>query len=390
MYVWRCNKLNDMRQLNITFRTDASIEIGTGHVMRCMTLAESLRKEGSNCQFICREHKGNLLSLIRERGFTAFSLPRDPQVNSMPIVEANAGLFHEAWLGTDWETDALQTQNIIGSSMPDWLIVDHYSLDARWESRLNSKCKQLMVIDDLADRPHLCELLLDQNWSEEKDHDRYDHLIPTTCKTLLGPRYALLQPEFIQFRKSMPPRDGVVRRILVFLGGSDPGNQTKKVLEALMYPDLANFIVDVVIGTNHSDPQGIKKLVASRSGTRLYQGLPSLAGLMAQADLMIGAGGATSWERMCLGLPAIVISIAKNQISTNQALKNAGYIHYLGEMDAVSVDDIVGAVQYAASSAAGLRERSIKMQNLVPGDGVVDVVNILQAKVATSDTAITN
>ncbi len=366
--------------MKIAFRTDASIQIGSGHVMRCLTLADALRAKGAQCHFISRAHPGHLMEVIRQRGHVANRLVAAVQQaqaaikNSAatgPDLQPNQLIepAHAVWLGGTWQADAMDTAVILASLQPDWLVVDHYALDQRWESALQPHYKKLMVIDDLADRPHRCDLLLDQNWFGDDTPTRYRNLVPPHCKCHLGPEYALLKPEYAQLRESMPLRDGTVRRVLVFLGGSDPTNQTSKVLAALMQPSFAHLQVDVVIGPNHPDVEGIAAQATTRSGTTLHQSLPTLAHLMSRADLMISAGGSTTWERLCLGLPAVVISVAANQTSTNVALMNAGYIDFLGEMNEVSVSNIADAVRRSLANAATLKAQSSLGLKLVSGIG---------------------
>lgn len=365
--------------MNIVFRTDASRIMGTGHVVRCLTLAESLRARGASCQFVCRDHPGSMLAHIQANGFEVRSLP----VSLGAVVVPAAGQLapaHSSWLGVDWETDAGQTLGAMSGVAVDWLVVDHYAIDARWERRLRPVSKKLMVIDDLADRSHECDLLLDQNWFGEQTPGRYRSLVPASCRCMLGPSHALLRPEYAELRALMPPRDGMVRRVLVFMGGSDPLDQTGDVLDALMRPGLDQLVVDVVMGVNHPDPQGIARKVAARPASNLFSGLPSLAGLMARADLMIGGGGSTTWERMCLGLPAVVISIADNQTPTNLAMMKAGYIDFLGQGDKVSVDMIAAAVRAKLADAGGMQLMSRLSQELVQGAGVSMLTEYLLGK----------
>ena len=354
--------------MKIALRTDASLQMGTGHAMRCLTLADALKAQGAHCHFISREHPGHLLEVIRQRGHAVTALPAgklSPATENDSVQQP----AHAAWLGCGWQIDAQQTGAILASLQPDWLVIDHYALDQRWETALQPHYQKLMVIDDLADRAHCCDLLLDQNWFGDDSPTRYRNLVPLHCKCYLGPEYALLKPEYAQLRELMPPRDGTVRRMLVFLGGSDATNQTSKVLEALMEPGFARLQVDVVIGQNHPDVEGIAAQVAARPGSTLHQSLPTLAHLMSRADLMISAGGSTTWERMCLGLPAIVISVAANQTSTNVALMNAGYIDFLGEMNEVSVSNVADAVRHSLANAAMLKAQISLGQKLVSGIG---------------------
>ena len=175
--------------MTIIFRTDASLLIGSGHVMRCLTLADELRLRGSNVMFICREHPGNLIDLIKDKGFTVAAL-QQPKTEYFMTPEDVA---HAAWLGVSWKNDATDTIPILGKTKPSWLIVDHYAIDCRWENMLRHHVGKIMVIDDLADRSHDCDLLLDQNLYQDME-TRYNHLVSNSCLKFLGPKFALLRP----------------------------------------------------------------------------------------------------------------------------------------------------------------------------------------------------
>lgn len=356
--------------MRVIFRADASLDIGTGHVMRSLTLADKLRGRGGKCHFICRAYPGNMIAEIRRRGFEATELAMEPVGNPSVGESDETPLAHAAWLGCDWRVDAEQTLCTLRAMNPDILVIDHYAIDFRWEEVLRPHVGRMMVIDDLADRRHVCDFLLDQNWFGHDMSCRYQELIPDHCVTMLGPQYALLKPEYETLRALMPPRDGEVRRVLVFMGGSDPTNETGKVIDALAQPELANLLLDVVIGVNHPDPRSVVRKAAARPATHVYSGLPSLAGWMARADLMIGAGGSTNWERMCLGLPAVVVTIADNQVQMNHALMAAKYIDLLGSKDEVDRGMIAAAVRRHLAGSAMLREMSIRSQDLVPCTGV--------------------
>jgi UDP-2,4-diacetamido-2,4,6-trideoxy-beta-L-altropyranose hydrolase len=355
----------------IVFRADASLDMGTGHVMRCLTLADALREKGAICHFICREHKGNFIANIRSKGFATHILPVSQEAH---ISDINC-LAHSHWLGSSQIEDAQQCSVILKELNVKWVIVDHYALDENWECNLETYCKKLMVIDDLADRKHCCDLLLDQNWFGSSTGNRYEALTQEDTTLLLGPKYALLKPEYEHLRKKMPLRDGIIRRVLVFLGGSDPSNETEKVLEALL--DFDFLYVDVVVGANHPDPVGIAEIVEAQNLTSFYMNIPHLADLMACADLMIGAGGSTTWERMCLGLPSIVISVADNQTPTNITLMDEGYINFIGEMADVSSNNIKKSISDALDSQSKLQRQSILMKQFVDGAGVKHVSDYL-------------
>lgn len=365
--------------VKIVFRADASRQIGTGHVMRCLTLADVLRAKGGQCQFICRAHQGNLISTIRERGFDVSELPL-MAADGIPLSEMHAfQLAHASWLGCDWVQDSKQTLAAVQPIRPDLLVVDHYAIDRRWEEVLRPHVGRLMVIDDLADRRHLCDFLLDQNWFDNDISRRYQGLLPDHCVSMLGPNYALLKPEYGALRNLMPPRDGEVRRVLVFMGGSDPTNETSKVIDALAQPGLEHLAVEVVLGVNHPDTGSIVSKAEARLATHLHSGLDSLAGLMTRADLMVSAGGSTSWERMCLGLPAVVIGIAENQMATSKAMMAAGYIDFLGDRSEVDVQMIAAAVRRCLVEPQRLQRMSRKSQDLVSGAGAERVSEIVLA-----------
>lgn len=353
--------------MKVAIRVDASLQMGSGHVMRCLTLADSLHSAGAQCLFVCRSHPGNLIRKIREKHRCAeLPITEKNHVASDARIELSK---HSNWLGCSWEVDAIQTSEVLRDFHADWLVVDHYALDQNWEIALQGHYKKLMVIDDLSDRAHCCDLLLDQNWIGNDSGTRYQELVPTHCECCLGPKYALLRPEYAQMRESMPRRDGRVGRVLVFMGGSDPTNETGKALEALMHSDLAHLKVDVVLGPNHLNVEGIGAQAACRPGTTVYQDIPTLADLMAHADLMISAGGATTWERMCLGLPAIVVSIASNQTKINEALMAAGYIDFLGEKSEVGVAKIAAAIRRYMNCPADLESMSKICRQMVTGTG---------------------
>lgn len=361
----------------VAIRVDASMTMGTGHVMRCLTLADALLTRGVHCHFICRGHPGHMIDAIRQRGFEVTALPAGASGFQLAPAGEVPLPAHADWLACDWQADAELTLHAAETIKPDLLVVDHYAIDFRWENVLRAVVPSLMVVDDLADRRHACDFLLDQNWFGGDMQSRYQGLVPEHCLLMLGPGLALLKPEYATLRSLMPPRDGEIRRVLVFMGGSDPADTTSKVMEALDQPGLEHLVVDLVLGLNHPDPEGLARKMAERHATHVHRGLSSLAGWMARADLMISAGGSTSWERMCLGLPAIVISIADNQTVTSAAMAEAGYIDFLGGCADVSIDAIAGAVRRCMGNPSRLTKMSRVSQDLVPGNGTQRVCDLL-------------
>lgn len=322
--------------MKIVMRADASVSIGTGHVMRCLTLAEALRERGAEVLFVCREEPGHCCDIILGRGFQVARL-------------AATGPFSD-------ERDAEQTV-LAMDGRADWLIVDHYGIGAEWERRLRPQAGRIMAIDDLANRRHDCDLLLDQNLFDDMSA-RYRGLAPADCRLFLGPRYALLRDEFIAARRTLRERDGAVRRILLFFGGSDPTNETEKALLALGRLRSAEVALDVVVGSSNPLGDRIHDLCAALPGVTFHRQVANMAQLMARADLALGAGGATTWERCFLGLPSLVVVVAENQAEPARAAESAGVAWLLGESAAVSAASIESAVGRALREPGRLAEMS--------------------------------
>jgi UDP-2,4-diacetamido-2,4,6-trideoxy-beta-L-altropyranose hydrolase len=290
--------------MKTAFRTDASNQMGTGHFMRCLTLADELKKQGAQIRFISRNLPAHLSEILNAKGMTY--VPLHTYASQEPTDE----LVHSSWLGTSQSQDAQATIKALADYSCDCLIVDHYALDKRWESTVRVSCKKLMVIDDLADRQHNCDVLLDQNYYSDMQ-TRYIDKVPEHCQLLLGPRYALLREEFRALREKVKVRAGDVKKILVFFGGVDADNYTSLALQALSELNI-RLQVDVVIGAQHPNREHIQ-LACMAHGYTCHVQTSRMAELMAEADLAIGGGGTATWERCCLGLPAVSICVAENQ-----------------------------------------------------------------------------
>lgn len=328
---------------DILFRVDASSRIGTGHVMRCLALANHLADLGARCAFLARESTlGTLAETIRLR-HALLPLPGDPPDSQEQDRDA-----------------ALCTAALAGSAQARWLVVDHYQLDSRWEKAMRPAADSLMAIDDLADRPHDCELLLDQNLVANMAR-RYDGKLPPGCRQLLGPRHALLRPEFGKLSARSKPADDAPLRVLLMFGGADPQALCLRLLRILA-PQAGRFELNVVAGSLFSRLDELRQQVERLPGARLHVATSDIAGLMAEADLAIGSPGVSSWERCSAGLATIAISQADNQEEIGVALAEAGAHLYLGRADTLADEDIQAALQvlcakpwlrHAMSRAAG-------------------------------------
>ncbi|WP_337017388.1 UDP-2,4-diacetamido-2,4,6-trideoxy-beta-L-altropyranose hydrolase [Oceanobacillus massiliensis] len=352
--------------MNICFRVDASTIIGTGHVMRCITLAEELKKNDHNVYFICRLHKGHLSELILRKGFQVFNLDEPTQNRDLLVTK------HAPWLGVTLEQDALETQKVVSSNklQCDWMIVDHYAIDKSWEQSIKSYVPNIMVIDDIADREHDCSILLDQNYYQNAN-DRYSDLVPSTCRLLLGPQYALLRDEFIKFHNS-PKNIKVNKSALIFYGGSDPINETLKAINAIKGKDI---LAHVVVGPSNPNKEIIKKNCAT-GNILFHYNINYMAKLMHEVDFALCAGGSTTWERYCVGTPAIVTGVADNQIELCENAQHLGVDHYIGTHDSITQSKIENELELF------LEKRDIPLLNkrakdIVDGHGKSRIIDLL-------------
>jgi len=334
------------RQTSVLVRVDASRALGTGHLMRCRTLARSLRARGATVRFLIGgEGADSVASLVTDDGFEALLLPTDPQ--PLPVAE-----------------DVRLTLEVLGESDEARLVVvDHYGLDRRWESAVAETGAAVAVIDDLADRPHQCDVLLDQNLNEHMDV-RYSGLVPHECRLLLGPRWALLRDEFIVAAGSPRTRDGSIRSVLLSYGGSDPTGETAKALRATRAIKQLHRI-DVVVGPA-SDVSDIMLELAQRDDrVNLHRDVSDMAELMVAADLALGAGGATTWERALLGLPSVVTTVAPNQVESARTLAAHGAVLYLGPAESVTSGYIEDEVLELIADTARVRELGRRARELM-------------------------
>lgn len=311
------------KRLKIVFRTDASILIGTGHVMRCLTLADELARQDHECRFICREHEGHLGYLITSKGHGLTLLP---PCNDNDLDTQNSSTDSYArWLGVPWQEDARQTLDAITPWKPDWLVVDHYALDAQWEKALRSHCRKLMVIDDLADRPHVSDLLLDQNFARTADD--YARLVPTHCLVLVGSRHVLLRPQFADRQQTSLERrrDHAVKHFLIQMGGREQCKFAREALSVLQECDLphdARITVVLSIETPETDFVRCQAAIM-KWPTTIRIGVQDMAKLMEESDFAIGTGGGATYERLFMRLPSILRPAAENQIEPLRKMADA-------------------------------------------------------------------
>ncbi|MBI4685900.1 MAG: UDP-2,4-diacetamido-2,4,6-trideoxy-beta-L-altropyranose hydrolase [Nitrospirae bacterium] len=354
-------------KLKIGFRVDSSYEIGTGHIMRCLSLAEGLQEKNAEVIFISRKLSGNIIDVIKKQGYKVFTLKYDADILKPNALKCR----YKEWLGVPYERDIQETKEILVKRhlSLDWLVVDHYAIDKKWEEQIRPFTNKIMVIDDLADRSHDCDLLLNQNIFPDME-GRYKNLIPVYSKKLFGPKHALLRREFAEARKRLKERNGIVKRILIFFGGIDKTNETEKALKALRILNEPSIEIDVVVGKMNERKDTIRRYCESMPKTRFYCQIDNMAEMMASADMAICAGGIATWERCCVGLPSLVVTTADNQIEAIRILDKRSILRYLGENTKVSADYIAEDVRLLLKSRQLLTQYSRNSLMLVDGLGV--------------------
>ncbi|MBP1993971.1 UDP-2,4-diacetamido-2,4,6-trideoxy-beta-L-altropyranose hydrolase [Paenibacillus eucommiae] len=373
----------------VYFRADASLQIGSGHIMRCLSLAEQLRKQGADVLFLCRDLEGNLAVYLTGKGYHVVMLPAQNESGTKaenlgsdinPAERFYTGSPpHESWLGVPWSVDRDQTIVRLQEETRkvDWFIIDHYALDAKYEQAIRPYIGKLMVIDDLADRDHACDLLLDHNYYADMG-SRYEGWLPGSCRTLLGPSYALLRLEFREAKASAVRRDGQVRNILLSFGGVDLTNETLKALYALQPLVRHDMQIEVILGKLNPHAEAVAELCQQIPGCRVYVNVDNMTEFMAGVDLAIGAGGTTTWERCCLGLPSVIITTAGNQERLTEHIARTDAICYLGKSDEVTPPQIREAVERIMRSPQAYLHMSACAAALVDGLGTERVVKVLK------------
>ena len=332
---------------DIIFRVDSSRSLGAGHLMRCLTLAGAMKKRGARSHFVYQTLPDHLGRLINERGYSC--------------TEISGSHF-------DLERDAQLTLDSVQSAAADWVIVDHYLIDARWEARIREYVERVIVIDDLANRPHQCDFLIDQNPIQLDK--RYDELVAASAVQLLGTEYALIRPEFLELRSQSLQRraNGSLKTLTISMGGIDDQNINLKVLEILQTIHHATDLhINLVLGFHSPWFGEIEKFLAQSSlHVKLYSHLHDMASLLTRSDLVIGAAGGSAWERCCLGVPSIIMAIAANQEPGAIALGTSGAATHIN-----SISDLPAALSEFLQDAS--RHKLFKMSaaaaQLIDGHG---------------------
>jgi UDP-2,4-diacetamido-2,4,6-trideoxy-beta-L-altropyranose hydrolase len=348
---------------SVVFRTDASTQIGSGHVKRCQSLGAALVRRGMEVIFVARVSDVPMYGMFEGQPFTLIELPAAQQTTAGRQATAPA---HAHWLATDWQADAAATIASLQGRLVDLVVVDHYALDAHWHRVVSAALNCRMVaIDDLADRVLAVDLIVDHNHAE--DHSlKYQSVNSAHAPILGGPRHALLAETFERAPRN--PASDPVRSVGIFMGGIDKLKLSEAALRGLR--DTAGFSGAVEIVTTSGNPNldALVVVTAADGRTQLTVDAPDLAGFFGRHELHIGAGGGATWERCCLGAPSIAVVVAENQRQVLLPLARLKVLD-LVEQEAPGAD-VMGAHARALIHQPQLRkELSVNAVQLVDGSG---------------------
>ncbi|WP_339538441.1 UDP-2,4-diacetamido-2,4,6-trideoxy-beta-L-altropyranose hydrolase [Pseudomonas sp. RA_15y_Pfl2_54] len=363
--------------MRVLIRADASPTIGSGHIARCLTLARVLRKQGSHVAFACRRLSGHRLNSLSDEGFETFALP-----DFYPDEDPQQAI--ESMLPWQADIDALASL-LEGHTGFDWIIADHYGLDHHWQTAARRWAPRIAAVDDLATRHYSVDLLLNQNLSGVTEN--YAPRLPADCRILLGPRYAMLREEFVCPAIEIKPK---ARRVLVNFGGFDVAMQTHHAMLALQ--DFTDLEVDFVAGADNPAWEQMQALAETRPHWRLHSFVSDFQQRMIGADLFIGAGGGTSWERAALGLPTLCIAVSNNQQANGEVMAAAGAHVFMGAREQVSVEQLRDAIGFVVDNFYLRQSLSERSRQLVDGRGALRVAAalagaVLKLRTATLDDA---
>ncbi|WP_394221945.1 UDP-2,4-diacetamido-2,4,6-trideoxy-beta-L-altropyranose hydrolase [Alteromonas gracilis] len=343
--------------MKIVFRVDGSAQIGLGHVMRCLTLASQFMPSNT-ITFVSRPLPTTLQKHIESVGIELITLPPsdcyEHATSASPVLDNSAQFNHAL--------QCIETLGLADNTLIDILFIDHYQLSAPFSEMMRRYCKNIVVIDDLANRRHNCDVLLDQNLYVDFE-SRYDQLVPEHCRKLLGPKFAILREEF--YENKFPHRRK--NHILICFGGSDPSNLTERVADVLLALKSPHISADIVVGAAYSNVERLKEKVDALENVKLHVACSYMATLMKTATVMIGAGGSMHWERAICGIAGIVITLADNQIETTRCLHEKHCCVWLGKDGEVSNEELREAIEFAIVSPQKMRKIADNAAALLSG-----------------------
>jgi len=337
---------------HLIIRADANTRIGTGHLMRCLALAQAWKNSGGEVAFITACESAGLLQRLSDEGFEAIQL-------DSPYPDP-----------ADWEV----TSQVLATHPNAWMVLDGYHFDSICQIRIKEAGHPLLVIDDMAHLEHYyANIVLNQNsHAEQLNYSCEPH-----TELLLGAQYVLLRREFLQWQDWKREIPKVARKVMVTLGGSDTNNVTLKVIQALQQVDVEGLEAVVVVGSSNSHFEELQTAVSDlKSPIWLERNVTNMPKLMAWADVAISAGGSTCWEMAFMGLPTVLLVLADNQRDIGEGLSEAGVVHNLGWFEQVTDAKIADALLRLLANPDGRSMMSNSGRELVDGLGRERVIEI--------------
>ncbi len=354
--------------LNIIFRVDSSDVIGTGHVMRCLNLAEYYKN--NNIEFICKDLPFNLIENISKKF----------KVNKLELKDySKVTLNINTWLGESWETDCKKTIDIIKDKEIDWIIIDHYNIDYKWENMIKPYVKNIMVIDDYTNRKHDCNILLNQQIDVDLGKKLYKNIVNNDCKLLLGNKYIIFNKKFFDILKNLKKKNEL-KRINIFMGGSDPNNITLNIIKICnnLNKKLENkLIFDIIVGKSNKYKDIISEECKKLKNFNYFYNLPFIGNILMKADLCIGAAGGTSYERCLLRKPTLIILTADNQYTVIEKFINAKVGNFIGTIKDNYNNKLIRKIKYYLIYPEKLLEMSENCKKICNKNNYSNFENIL-------------
>lgn len=355
--------------MNVAIRVDASCIMGTGHVMRCLVLAKKLLQRGHDVCMISRPLEGNLIAYCQSQHISVKILPCIEE----GLLKKNKNTY-ASWLGVSQETDAAQSVAALRSFSPDWLVFDHYALDKTWQHIMQVLNVKILAIDDLAERQHACDILLDTNPWENKNV-RYINRIPSHALSLLGPKYALLRDMFAQLKQHPPLKKH--NQLLVFFSGADPTGENLKLLKACQTFSTLPFEIKMVFGM--ANPMKTELLAASFPDfLTCVERLPDFEKELSASRYAFGSAGVSAIERSCLNIPATLVCIAQNQRLMAEQLAASGQCRYLGEAENTHTQTYIDELTWLCEHWETLPE--MPKNSDIDGHGADRVIDVMEGK----------
>lgn len=304
----------------VALRVDASQAIGTGHLRRCLSLAQALMAQGAHVCLIVRALDAVAEQVLHKAPCSVHWLAAP--TSALVACSGDDLPPHHTWAGVGWQQDARDTAASLAECQIDWLVVDHYAFDARWhEAMRNTLGSCLLVIDDTADRLLAADTVLDHNW-DHNHSQKYANRLQHEPLWLTGPRFALLSPAYREApRYVFSP---VVCSIGIFMGGTDPGGITAQVLAACRHEAGFSGHIEVVSTATNPHLAALRMACMASPATTLTLDATDLCAFFTRHDLHIGAGGGATWERCCISAPTIALKVADNQSVVVHALDQLG------------------------------------------------------------------